>query len=83
VTLLVGKARVVDPRRAGEDGAPPGLDPCAAAESVKESEQRRAPSGSGERRRRGIASPENWGQSCINGGGRGGQGRARREGDGP
>jgi hypothetical protein len=35
VTLPVGEAREVDPRRAGEDGAPPGLDPCVAAESMK------------------------------------------------
>jgi hypothetical protein len=49
VTLPVGKAREVDSRRAVEDGAPPDLDPCATAESVKERDQRRAAGRSGER----------------------------------
>jgi hypothetical protein len=52
VTLPVGEAREVDPRRPGEDGAPPGLDPCTAAEIMKERDQRRAAGavgGSGER----------------------------------
>jgi hypothetical protein len=42
VMLPMGEARKVDPRRAGEDGAPPGINPCVAAESVKERDQRRA-----------------------------------------
>jgi hypothetical protein len=40
VMLPMGEARKVDPRRAGEDGAPPGINPCVAVESVKERDQR-------------------------------------------